>query len=165
MYLEHKWIRGHMNMEFWVYIKTCLQQPLSKRPQIGFQDQLSLNAGQKYCRMLEGEHSAILLTFIKLPFVIKICVFLSGRLRQVLLLLLRVPVPNKSERKRMCKQKSPWAGTICSVSLTSHVLINSMNKSWLSNGRIHFRNSALKEFRMEGIVCIYGMASLVCPWN
>ena len=33
-----------------------------------------LNAGQKYCRMLQGEHSAILLTFIKLPFVIKIFV-------------------------------------------------------------------------------------------
>ena len=28
-------------------------------------------AGQKYCRMLQGEHSAILSTFIKLPFVIK----------------------------------------------------------------------------------------------
>ena len=39
-------------------------QPLKK------EDQLSLNAGQKYCRMLQGEHSAILLTFIKLPFVI-----------------------------------------------------------------------------------------------
>ena len=39
-----------------------------------FQDQLSLNAGQKYCRMLQGEHSAIRLTFIKLPFVIKIFV-------------------------------------------------------------------------------------------
>ena len=39
-----------------------------------FQDQLSLNAGQKYCRMLQGEHSAILWTFIMLPFVIKIFV-------------------------------------------------------------------------------------------
>ena len=39
-----------------------------------FQDQLSLNAGQKYCRMLLREHSAILSTFIKLPFVIKIFV-------------------------------------------------------------------------------------------
>ena len=39
-----------------------------------FQDQLSLNAGQKYCRMLQGEHSATLSTFIKLPFVIKIFV-------------------------------------------------------------------------------------------
>ena len=38
------------------------------------QDKLSLNAGQKYCRMLKGEHSAILSTFIKLPFVIKIFV-------------------------------------------------------------------------------------------
>ena len=44
------------------------------RPRIVFQDQLSLNAGQKYCRMLQGEHSAILLTFIKLSFVIKIFV-------------------------------------------------------------------------------------------
>ena len=42
-----------------------------KRLKMGFQDQLWLNAGQKYCRMLQGEHSAILLTFIKLPFVIK----------------------------------------------------------------------------------------------
>ena len=54
--------------------KTYVTRPLSKRPQFGFQDQLSLNAGQKYCRMLQREHSAILSTFIKLPFVIKIIV-------------------------------------------------------------------------------------------
>ena len=49
-------------------------------------DQLSLNAGQKYCRMFQREHSAIISVFIKLPFVIKIFVlyFLSGCLRQVL---------------------------------------------------------------------------------
>ena len=41
---------------------------------MGFQDQLSRNAGQKYCRMLQGEHSALLSTFIKLPFAIKIFV-------------------------------------------------------------------------------------------
>ena len=64
--LEHKGLRQ--------YSKTCVKWPLSKRPKIGFQDQLSLHAGQKYCRMLQGEHSAILLTFIKLPFVIKIFV-------------------------------------------------------------------------------------------
>ena len=56
------------------YSKTCVKQPLSERLKIGFQDQLALNAGQKYCRMLQREHSAILLTFIKLPFVIKIFV-------------------------------------------------------------------------------------------
>ena len=54
--------------------KTCVKRPLSKRPKIGFQDQLSLNAGLKYCRMLQGEHSAILLTFIKLQFISKIFV-------------------------------------------------------------------------------------------
>ena len=32
--------------------KTCLKRPLSKRPKIDFHDQLSLNAGQKYCRMI-----------------------------------------------------------------------------------------------------------------
>ena len=53
---------------------TSVKRPLSKRPQIGFQDQLSLNAGQKYCRMHQEEHSAILVNFIKLQFVIKIFV-------------------------------------------------------------------------------------------
>ena len=43
------------------------QGPLSKRPKMGFQDHLLLNAVQKYCRMLQGEHSAILSTCIKLP--------------------------------------------------------------------------------------------------
>ena len=56
------------------YSKTCVKRPLSKRPKIGFQDQLSHIAGHKYCRMVQGEHSAILSTFIKLPFVIKIFV-------------------------------------------------------------------------------------------
>ena len=57
-----------------VYSKTCVKQPLSNIPKIVFQDLLTLTAGQKYSRMLQGEHSAILLTFIKLPFVIKILV-------------------------------------------------------------------------------------------
>ena len=56
------------------YSKTCVKRPLSTRPEIDFQDQLSLNAGQKYCRMLQGVHSAILSTFIKLPFAIKVFV-------------------------------------------------------------------------------------------
>ena len=56
------------------YSKTCLKWPLKKMTKIGFQDRLSLNAGQKYCRMLQ-EHSAILLTCIKLPFVFKIFVW------------------------------------------------------------------------------------------
>ena len=61
-------MRGHR------YSKPCVKRPLSKRQKIGFQGQLSLNAGQKYCKMLQGDHSAILSTFIKLPFVTKIFV-------------------------------------------------------------------------------------------
>ena len=50
-----------------------------KRTKIGFQDQLSLNEGQKY--------SAILSTFIKLPFVIMTFVLsiMGGCFTQVLL--------------------------------------------------------------------------------
>ena len=71
----------------YLYSKTCVKQPLSKRQKISFQDQLSLNAGQKNSRMLQGEHSAILSTFIKLPFVINnfLLSILSGRFTQVLL--------------------------------------------------------------------------------
>ena len=36
------------------YSKACVKQPLSKRPEKCFLDQLSLNAGQKHCRMLQG---------------------------------------------------------------------------------------------------------------
>ena len=61
-----------LSTEFLKYSKPCVKRPLSKRPKIGIQDQLSLDAGQKYCRMLQGEHSAILSTFVKLPFAIKI---------------------------------------------------------------------------------------------
>ena len=57
-----------------IYSKTCVKRPLSKRQKNCFQDQLSLNAGRKYCRMLPLEQSAILSTFIKLPFVKKIFV-------------------------------------------------------------------------------------------
>ena len=58
----------HLCIDCWLYSKTCLKCPLKK------EDQLSLNSGQKYCRMHQGEHSAILSTFIKLPFVIKVFV-------------------------------------------------------------------------------------------
>ena len=56
------------------YSETCVKRSLLKRPKISFQTKFSLNAGQKYYRMLQGEHSVILSTFIQLPFVIKIFV-------------------------------------------------------------------------------------------
>ena len=65
-----------------LYSKTCVKRPLSKRSKTGFQDQLSLNACQKYCRMLQGEDSAILLPSLSYHLSLR---FLSGRLTQVLL--------------------------------------------------------------------------------
>ena len=57
-------------------VKSCTVKPAlsmhSKRnPKFGFQYRLSLNAGQKFCSMLQGEHSTMLSTPIKLPFPIK----------------------------------------------------------------------------------------------
>ena len=60
-------VLSSLSISIMCYSKTCVNRLLSKRPKIGFQDQLSLNADQ-------GEHSAILLPFIKLPFVNKIFV-------------------------------------------------------------------------------------------
>ena len=57
-----------------ITVKPVLSGHSKRRQKIGFQDRLSLNAGQKYCRMLQGEHSALLSTFIKLLHVIKIVV-------------------------------------------------------------------------------------------
>ena len=72
------------------YNKTCLKQPLKRRPKICFQDRHSLKAGKMYCRM-RAQHSAVLLTCIKIiphgfgTFVLSI---LSDRLRQVSLYIL-----------------------------------------------------------------------------
>ena len=63
-----------------MYSKTCLKRPLSKRAKTGFQDQLSPNACQKYCRMLQGPSLSYHLSLRSL-----FCLFLSGCLWQVLL--------------------------------------------------------------------------------
>ena len=68
------------------YSKTCVKRPLSNDKKLVSKTNYCLmqvkriaecslfNAGQTYCRMLHREHSAIRLTCIKLPFVIKIVV-------------------------------------------------------------------------------------------
>ena len=60
-----------------------VKRPLSKRTKIGFQDQLLLNAGQKYCRMLYFLPS--LSYHLSLRSLILFCLFLSGRFTQALL--------------------------------------------------------------------------------
>ena len=51
-------------------VKPVLSDHSKRRPKLGFQDRLSLNVGQNYCRMHQSEHCAMLSTYIKLPFVI-----------------------------------------------------------------------------------------------
>ena len=69
------------------YSKTCVKRPLSKRPKIGFQDQLLLNAGQKYCRCSK----ASILQFFRpslsyhLSLRSMFFLFLSGHFTQLLL--------------------------------------------------------------------------------
>ena len=74
------------------YSKTCLKWPLSKRPKIGFQEQLSLNAGQSIRPSL-GSHltlryflsisERLLKTGFTIPFygflICKVSFLLTGR--------------------------------------------------------------------------------------
>ena len=72
-----------------VYSKPVLSGHPKRRPKIVFQDQILLNAGQKYCRIL----SWIILQYFQpsLSYHLSLrplfCLFLSGRLRQILLYL------------------------------------------------------------------------------
>ena len=69
-------------------VKPVLSCHSKRRPKIGFQYRLSLNAGQKYCRMLESilQYFRPTLSY-HLSLRPLFCLFLSGRLRQVLLYL------------------------------------------------------------------------------
>ena len=66
------------------YSKTCLKRPLKKKTKIGFEDQLLLNAGQKYCKGSILQYFQPSLCY-HLSLRSLFCLFLSGRLRQVLL--------------------------------------------------------------------------------
>ena len=90
-HVQTGYIKYGIHIHSQIQLSLCKLATL-KKTKIGFQDQFSLNAGQKYCRMLQGEHSAILLTFIYLPFVIKTVVylFLSGRSTQIFLRLIEL---------------------------------------------------------------------------
>ena len=76
---RHRHLFAYMHIDCWLYSKTCLKWPLKK------EDQLSLYAGQKYCRMPQGEHSAILSTFIKLLIYQKLWSWLYLQYRYVVL--------------------------------------------------------------------------------
>ena len=69
--VSHREYHHSSSSDIGTTVKPVLSGHSKNMTKIGFQDRLSLNAGQKYCRM---EHSAILTTFIKLPFAIKIFV-------------------------------------------------------------------------------------------
>ena len=70
-----------------LHSKTCQKRPLSKRPKIGFQDQLSHNAGQKYCRMAKGSILQYFRPSLSYHLSLRsmFWLFLSGHLRQVLM--------------------------------------------------------------------------------
>ena len=62
----------HLLIALSLYSKTYVKGNSQKDRKLVFKtNHLSLNAGQKYCRMLQREHSAILSTYIKLA-----CVFM-----------------------------------------------------------------------------------------
>ena len=69
------------------YSKISPKRPLSKRQKLVFKTNDRLMQFKSIAEFSKGVHSALLSTFIKLPFVINIFVlsFLGGHCRQVLL--------------------------------------------------------------------------------
>ena len=61
--------------------KTCAKRPLSKRLEMISQDQLSLYAGQKYCRMLQESMLQYIRPTLSYHLSLRslFCLFLSGR--------------------------------------------------------------------------------------
>ena len=80
---------GHTcsNTLYTMYSKTYILSSHSKRPQIGFQDRSSLNAGQKYCRMLQESILQYFRPSLSYHLSLRplFCLFLSGHFTQVLL--------------------------------------------------------------------------------
>ena len=93
-------------------VKTVLSSHSERRPKINFQDRLSLNEGQKYCRMLLGS----ILQYFCPSFSYHVslrplfCIFLSGRLRQVL--LNRHPAPLDSCTCSLKEHLGIWNSTL-----------------------------------------------------
>ena len=79
---------GEVNHIQPVAYKPCLKGPPKRRQKIDFQDRLSLNAGQKYCRMLQESILQYFRPSISYHLSLSplFCLLLSGCLRQVLLL-------------------------------------------------------------------------------
>ena len=64
-------------------VKPVLSGHSKRRPKLGFQDRLSLNAGQKYCRMLRKSILQCFRTSLSSFWSLRplFCLFLSGSLR------------------------------------------------------------------------------------
>ena len=104
----------------WGSVKLVLSGHSKRGHKIGFQDQLSLHAGQKYCRMLQEsilQHFRPSLSY-HLSLRPLFCLFLSGRLRQVLLNSDYTHLSIKSlHRCTWPHVAAAWRGVHCSLSL------------------------------------------------
>ena len=70
----------------YLYSKTCVKRPLSKISQIGFHDQLSLNASQNIAECSKGSILQYFRPSLSYHLSLRsFCLFLSGRFTQVLL--------------------------------------------------------------------------------
>ena len=97
-------VSGHFRqILLYIYSKTCLKGPLKKNTKIGFQYPLSLNAGRKYCRMLQESILQYFRPSLSYHLSLRplFCLFLSGHLRQILLYMY-----NKACLKRPLKKNT-----------------------------------------------------------
>ena len=78
-------------------VKFVLSDHSKRRPNIGFQDQLSLNAGQKYCRILQESILQYFRPSLSYHLSLRplFCLYLSGPLRQVYCIKWSIPMDPK----------------------------------------------------------------------
>ena len=125
-----------------LYSKPCVKRPLSKRPQTGFQDLLSLNTGQRYCRMLR---SILQYFWPSLSYHLSLrslfCLFLSGRFTQVLLYVACASSEYSAGEPEPCNKHQSLTNYInllmirvvrTRVLFTPHVDANNANVEWIT---------------------------------
>ena len=153
-YRSPKYISRWETDDYWFnnrcYSKTCVKRPLSKRPEIGFQDQLSLNAGQKCCRKLQ----AFCNTWPSLSYHLSLrslfCLFLSVCFTQVSLYFLFRWQCNYSCGTRL---RSPTSSDHMYIDCNSEWWKNGFDDTWCTNTRdnklgwtTHFWYATLQDY-------------------
>ena len=110
-------------------VKPVLSGHSKRRPKIGFHDQISLNADQKYCRMLQESILQYVRPSLSCHLSLRplFCLCMSGPLRQILLYLFTIPENRVSLTKKRKSTQKEDPSLFCFVWFNSLRPINNLS--------------------------------------